>query len=325
VSPGQYQLHVPLDTPITIKFQSVSHTVRSGNYQEALLGHKGSSSSQSQNKLVSRSLVLACFRHISSPLPFDLPSSCLPLAHKEDPNPQPSNGRHQSDDRRMIIECPDMKQMLGEQEAQRRGYKCWLTESDTFTSTLPGAPHTASPQRTSFPSHQRFYLIELESLNMIERDWKRLRYKYTPWASEQERSANGFYCEGDRYSWQRYTKYLPVMGSFVINSEQQTLTFQPFLPLYPGTVYGILLANGVPSVPSSVSPTLSRHTSTEDWYTIQEDLLFVFTTVGQKKELTSEERRRWNRQNIQLQRETETEESEERRRQGNLDENCLLS
>jgi hypothetical protein len=335
VSPSQYQLHVPLDFPITVRFQSVAHTIRAGQYHslmEQRRAAQGTTSPLPHHKLISRSLVLSCFHHIASPLPFLATSS--PLSQQKDDGNQTGDAP-KTEGSRLTIQCADMRQMLGEKEAERRGYKCWLRDSDTFESTPLSAvtPASSSPtqtHRTSFPSHQRFYLIELESLEMIERDWRRVRYKYTPWASEQERSSNGFYCEGDRYSWQRYTKYLPVMGAFVINSEQQTLTFQPSLPLYPGTVYGILLANGVPSVPTSSLTNASSASSSpesEDWYSIQEDLLFVFTTTGQKKDYSVAERLRWNRQNICLQRGVEElrEREEETKRQRSQEEKCVIS
>jgi hypothetical protein len=185
--------------------------------------------------------------------------------------------------------------------------------------------------------------VELDSLEKIEKDWTTLRYQFSPWwqlhQQQQGRSPNGFYCGGDRYSWQRYTRYLPVMGSFVINSDQQTLTFKPFLPLYPGTTYGILLANGVPSIPSPSSLSSSAPASAapahQDWYVIQEDLLFVFTTEGrspqqeqQGQELTPEERMKWNRHDIQLQRSLEEEARRRAERRGGDkggEEGCSVS
>ena len=354
VTPSQYEKNVPLTTAITIRFQSVSHIARSGQYHKLLEQKKSMSnnslspsSAQQQNKrspssesqsfsshsdhqrYVARALFLPCFRDISSPLP-------IYLSSENDMTPT-----------EVTLQCPDMETLLGEEEAKNCGSRCWLTDSDSYLTSSPNqenalsssspTPPPQSTHRSSFSSNQRFYLLELDSLEMIEKDWRTLRYQYSPWDTDshhqpqqqqqqQERSPNRFYGGGDRYSWQRYTRYLPVMGSFVINLDQHILTFKPSLPLYPGTTYGILLANGVPSVPSS---SISAATASEshDRYSIQEDLLFVFTTEGRPQELSQEERMKWNRHDIQLQRSVEEAKQRIERERGEKsgEEGCSLS
>jgi hypothetical protein len=354
VSPTQYEKNVSLTTAITIRFQSVFHIARSGQYHNLLEQKKKVSNNSlsllpatqqqrltenySDQRYISRSLVLSCFHSIASPWKASREAASA-----------------------VSLQCPDMRRLLGEEEAKNCGSICWLTDSDTFetlstqtahqessfTSSSPTAPAPApqpTTHRTSFSSNQRFYLLELDSLEQIERDWKTLRYRYAPWDTGQQgqgqgkgeqRGRNGFYCGGDRYSWQRYTRYLPVMGSFVINSDQQILTFKPFLPLYPGTTYGILLANGVPSIPSA-SASASAGVSSDDWYSIQEDLLFVFTTEGrqgqgtgqgQAGEVSHEERMKWNRHDIQLQRSLAEKQARQRtqKSENSGEEGCLLS
>lgn len=220
------------------------------------------------------------------------------------------------------------------------------TTTTVSSSLIPTISPTPSLRRASFASNQRFYLIEIDPHNVNQINRK--LYKYNPWMFTNSNgeellygrkiTGNGSYCSGDKYSWQRYTSYLPVSGTFEINQIEQTLTFRPLQPLYPGTLYGILLANGVPSLTSSTLQSSSsstiqnqnhNHNENEDWYTIEEDVIFYFQTTGTKnKKINNQERMKLNRHNIQIKENEISENSKENEKNNERiieNDNCRIT
>mmetsp|Transcript_20937 Transcript_20937/g.30179 ORF Transcript_20937/g.30179 Transcript_20937/m.30179 type:complete len:676 (+) Transcript_20937:123-2150(+) len=152
----------------------------------------------------------------------------------------------------------DMVEALGAVEAAKRGHITWVK----------------SPQKVLRWTRQRLFILELAA-GLNEKSLERVRYSAAPWKGK-----NGSYRGGDRHSWQRYTKRLPVSGTIQVDKSTQRVFFKPTSSLKHGTRYAVLLQHGIPSVPHQTGPDISE-VGCDDWYAIQEDYLFTFVTSGE--------------------------------------------
>ena len=141
----------------------------------------------------------------------------------------------------------DMVSELGAVQAGSRGFVQWTEEQ----------------------TERCVHLLEL--LPDVESRLQALRYHWRPFGG-----VNGSYQGGDRHSWQRYTRRLPVPTALTLDKENQTLTLKPLTPLAPNTLYGILLMHGVGILETGTGDTHALFSA----HGLLEDTLITFRTTA---------------------------------------------
>ena len=140
----------------------------------------------------------------------------------------------------------NMREYLGEEISSSLGFLKWT--------------------ETSYPN--RLFLLEIDRENVLS-ELKTIKYSSF--------TNNIGYTNGDRHSWQRYTRIYPIDCYVHVNESDNSARLLPTEPLKPSTVYAIVLLNGVPVVPSnyqSMSNPLFSY-----WRPgICEDMIVVFRT-----------------------------------------------
>jgi hypothetical protein len=151
----------------------------------------------------------------------------------------------------------DMCHVLGNDDAERRGFRAW---------------------DKSLICKSKLLLLE-SSGNDDRAVCEMYRYQFGSWGGDSGmNSINGNYFGGDGYSWQRYTNSKSVAGTYFVNSESQSITFKPNCPLLPGKLYIILLMHGVPTIASSNNSIQQSAFEDGSKYGIPGDLLSFFVT-----------------------------------------------
>lgn len=152
----------------------------------------------------------------------------------------------------------DMETALGTQEAQRRGFRRWATDSQT-------------------PSH-RLLVLEIASDEQQEQ-LIRNRYDFSPW-----RGKNGWYRGGDNCSWQRYTDKIPLPGELEICETENCVLFRPAAPLKPKTTYVVVITNGIPIATHYFDNQGGGISGDRPCFTrSEEDTLFFFSTEAVRR------------------------------------------
>ena len=169
-----------------------------------------------------------------------------------------------------------MCEVMGVGHATKRGYIGWHSSSAFHQQNLKN--HHASPKVAPGWTNHRILLLEVPD-NLTAR-WGSVAYQFGVCEG-----VCGCYRGGDRDSWQRYTFKPPVRGVIYVDNTANTVTFKPSQLLKCGTTYGVLLANGVPSVPDFGSTECGD----DDWHSVHQDFMFFFTTAGQAPERTNSE------------------------------------
>ena len=250
--PVDGRMEVSVSAAISVHFQSVPHVSRAtGLYCKVLARHVGGASAtgrscrslsgdsdESGPRVYNRRLFLDCFKDSSCRVG---PGSFRPLRSQ------------------------DMTAVLGGSQAAKRGYVGWVRE--VGECTMGRAPQQQLPNWTS----RRMFLLEVRS--DLPGRWREMSYHFGLCEG-----VNGSYCGGDKDSWQRYTHRLPVRGIIHVDNATNSLTFKPSQHLKEGTTYGVLLSNGVPSVPEA-----GCQSTEDDWHSIQQDYMFFFTTAGTRR------------------------------------------
>ena len=113
----------------------------------------------------------------------------------------------------------NMREYLGEEISSSLGFLKWSEKSYPF----------------------RMFLLELDNESVVS-NIKSLMYSSF--------TTNPGYTNGDRHSWQRYSNLPPIDCYVHINEHENSVRLLPTEPLKPATVYGIVLLNGVPTVPA---------------------------------------------------------------------------
>lgn len=144
----------------------------------------------------------------------------------------------------------NMEEILGKEEAIKRGFRKWT--DNTY--------------------NRHIFLLEVTNPN-LERTIESVRYDYY--------GINQHYHGGDRHSWQRYTDKLPIDCFIHLDEYEQRIRIIPELRLNQTTTYCILLQHGIPTLPiDELSSSLFTFTGKG----ICEDKVIFFRT--QKSKIT---------------------------------------
>jgi hypothetical protein len=144
--------------------------------------------------------------------------------------------------------CGDMVEILGQEEAKRRGFIQW---TDTIYN-------------------QYIFLLEITNPK-LEKTIDEVRYNYF--------GINEGYHAGDRHSWQRYTDKLPIDCFAHVDEYENKIRLVPELRLTPGGTYCLLFQHGIPTPPADdLLSSLFTYTGKG----ICEDKLIFFRTQKSK-------------------------------------------
>lgn len=260
--PMNGKLDVPVSVVVSVEFQSVMHVSRVGGQYLSLLNspratqrfdHGANDGSGSTPCLYHRRLVLDCFKDARA-------------MSAQGPN-HPTR-------------CQEMCEVMNVSHATKRGYVGWHSSSSYHQRNFKS--HTSSPNKSP-PGWANHRILLLEVHDNLAARWRAMAYHF-----DLGESPGGSYRGGDVDSWQRYTFKPPVRGVIYVDNTANTVTFKPSQLLKSGTTYGVLLANGVPSVPER-GEYGGSDLANDDWYCIHQDFMFFFTTAGPKTESTNSE------------------------------------
>lgn len=140
----------------------------------------------------------------------------------------------------------NMREYLGEEISSSLGFIKWT--------------------ETSYPF--RCFLLEIDNEEILPNLKSRIYSSFTN---------NVGYTNGDRHSWQRYTRARPVDAYVHVSEVDKSVRLLPTETLKPSTVYAIVLLNGVPVV--SEDYLTMRKPLMSYWRPgICEDYLIIFRT-----------------------------------------------
>lgn len=114
----------------------------------------------------------------------------------------------------------NMREYLGEEISTSLGFTKWT--------------------ETGYPN--RLFLLEIDRESILP-ELKAIKYSSF--------TNNVGYTNGDRHSWQRYSRVYPIDCYVHVNEGDNSARLLPTEPLKPSTVYAIVLLNGVPVIPAN--------------------------------------------------------------------------